>query len=150
MLACHLTPFRSQANRNTAIALPDLNMPWRIMMLKASAPKIALIPEATYPATLSSIKGLPDETNPKKVAIGFKIDGHDTEVVKEVSVSFDTGKPLRKDAETILGRELTNSEAQSGFDINKLIGKLCQVVVMHKAASGGKPQAVVSVVLKAE
>jgi hypothetical protein len=119
------------------------------MMLKASQPKTVLLKEGTYPAILGSTKGLPDENNPKRVALGFKAEGYEPELVKEVPVSFDPGKPLRKDAETILGRELTASEAQTGFDINDLIGKRCQVVVMHKAGAGGKTEAVVSVVLKA-
>jgi hypothetical protein len=119
------------------------------MMLKASQPKTVLLSEGTYPATLSSIKGLPDETNPKRVALGFKTPSHELELTKEVPVSFDSGKPLRKDAETILGRELTASEAQTGFDINTLIGEPCRVVVMHKAGAGGKTEAVVSIVLKA-
>jgi hypothetical protein len=116
------------------------------MMLIASKPKTALAPEGTYPATFSSIKGLPDEQKPKKLAFGFKIKGHETEVSKELPVSFDEGKPLRKDVETLLGRQLTSGEAQAGFDITKLFGTRCQVVVMHKSGSGGKPQAAVSLI----
>jgi hypothetical protein len=117
------------------------------MMLKATAPKTALLSEGTYPSALKSVTGLPDKENPKKVALGFGIQGHETEVVKVLPTSFDAGKPLRKDAETILGHELTASEAQAGFDLDQLIGKPCRVVVMHKAAAGGKTEAVVSVVL---
>lgn len=118
------------------------------MMLKATQPKNVLLNEGTYPATLKSIKGLPDDSNPKRVALGFKAGDHETEVVKELPATFDTGKPLRRDAETLLGRELTAGEAQSGYDINTLIGKPCRVVVMHKTGAGGKTEAVVSLVLK--
>jgi hypothetical protein len=120
-----------------------------IMMLKATAPKTVLLSEGTYHATLKSLTGLPDKENPKKVALGFIIQGHEAEVIKVLPASFDAGKPLRKDAETILGHELTTSEAQAGFDLDQFIGKPCQVVVMHKAAAGGKTEAVVSVVLPA-
>jgi hypothetical protein len=119
------------------------------MMLKASSPKTVLLSEGTYPATLASIKGLPDNTKPKRVALGFKVGNTDIEVTKELPASFDIGKPLRKDAESILGRELTSSEGQAGFDLNTLIGKTCQVVVMHRAGAGGKTSAAVSLVLKA-
>jgi hypothetical protein len=119
------------------------------MMLKATAPKTALLSEGTYPAALKSVTGLPDKDNPKKVALGFGIHGHEAEVVKEMPASFDAGQPLRKDAETLLGHELTASEAQMGFDLDQLIGKPCRVVVMHKGGAGGKPKAVVSVVLPA-
>ena len=117
------------------------------MMLKATTPKTALLSEDTYPSALKSVTGLPDKENPKKVALGFGIQGHETEVVKVLPASFDAGKPLRSDAETLLGHELTAGEAQAGFDLDQLIGKPCRVVVMHKAAAGGKIEAVVSVVL---
>jgi len=117
------------------------------MILTASKPKTSLIAEGTYPATLKSIKGVPDDSNPRKVLIGFKPGGHELEVNKEFQASFDDGKPLRKDVETILGRQFTSKEAQTGFDITKLIGKRCQVVIMHKSGAGGKPQAAVSLVL---
>jgi hypothetical protein len=119
------------------------------MMLKATAPKTALLNGGTYSAALKSVTGLPDKDNPKKVALGFGIQGHETEVVKTLPASFDAGKPLRKDAETLLGHELTASEAQAGFDLDQLVGKPCRVVVMHKSAAGGKTESVVSVVLKA-
>lgn len=117
------------------------------MVLIASKPKTSLIPEGTYSATLKSIKGVPDDSNPRKVIIGFKPDGHEIEVNKEFPASFDDGKPLRKDVETIIGRQFTSNQAQAGYDIAKLIGKRCQIVVMHRSSAGGKPQAAVSLVL---
>ena len=59
---------------------------------------------------------------------------------------MDADTPLRKDVETLRGSELTAGEALAGLDITKLIGQRCQVVVMHKVGSGGKPKAVVSLV----
>jgi len=127
---------------------PDLKRKWQIMMLiKASKPKTSLLAEGTYPATISSIKGLPEGQPPKKVVVGFKPDGEEAEVNKELPASLDEGKPLRKDVETVLGRQFTSSEAQAGYDITKLIGKRCRVVVMHKSGAGGKPQAAVSLIL---
>jgi hypothetical protein len=64
------------------------------MMLKATAPKTALLSESTYPSALKSVTGLPEKENPKKVALGFGIEGHETEVVKVLPASFDAGKPL--------------------------------------------------------
>ena len=120
------------------------------MMIFASKPKNALIAEGTYPAKLNSIAGLPDNDKPKKARLGFMIEGHETELFKEVPASFDPGKPLRKDAESILGSELTATDAQAGFNMDTLIGRSCTVTVMHKAASGGKPQALVSVIQRAQ
>lgn len=119
------------------------------MMFKASAPKTSLLAEGTYPATLKSIKGLPDEVKPRKVEFGFKPDDHEGIVTKELPMSFDEGKPLRKDVETLLGHELKPSEAVTGFAPDKLINARCRIVVMHKSGSGGKPQAAVSLILPA-
>ena len=108
---------------------------------------MSLLAEGTYTATLSSIKGLPEGQPPKKVVLGFKPDGKESEVTKELPASLDEGKPLRQDIERLLERQFTPKEAQAGYDIMKLIGKRCRVVVMHKAGAGGKPQAVVSLIL---
>jgi len=118
-----------------------------MMIIKASAPKSVLLAEGTYPATLSSNKGLPEGQAPKKVVLGFKPDGEESEVTKELPASLDEGKPLRKDVETLLGRQFTSSEARAGYDLDKLVGTRCRVVVMHKAGAGGKPQAAVSLIL---
>ena len=120
------------------------------MVLKVTTSKTSLLSEGSHEATLSSIEGRPDKINPKKVVLGFKVKGHETEVFKELSPSFDSGKPLRKDAETILGHELTASEAEAGFDMDKLINTPCEVVVMHKAGVGGRIEAAVSLVQKAK
>lgn len=118
-----------------------------MLVIKASAPKNVLIPEDTYPATLKTVTPLPDDKNPKKVGFGFKIEGHEALVTKELALSFDEGKPLRKDVETLLGgRQFTPQEAREGYDLDKLIGNRCRIVVMHKSAAGGKPQAVVSLI----
>jgi len=117
------------------------------MLIKASQPKTSLLDEGTYPATFSAVKGLPEGQTPKKVILGFKPDDYDTEVSKELPASLDEGKPLRKDVETLLGRQFTSSEAQAGYDLEKLKGKRCRIVVMHRSGAGGKPQASVSLIL---
>ena len=127
---------------------PELKREWQIMLiLKASAPKTSLIAEGTYTATLKTIKGLPNDENPRKLELGFKTDNHEGIVTKELPFSFDEGTPLRNDAETLLGQELTASEAQDGVNPSTLIGKRCRVVVMHKSSTGGKAKAVVSVIM---
>jgi hypothetical protein len=117
------------------------------MLVKASAPKTSIHAEGTFLATLKAVTPLPDDKNPKKVGLGFKTDDDEGIVVKELPLSFDEGKPLRKDVETLLGRQFTPSEARAGYDLDKLHGKRCRVVVMHKSGSGGKPQAAVSLIL---
>ena len=145
-MACSSIPVQMPANRKTAIARRQQRGSGTCMMFKSSPPDNPLLPEEPYDATVSSVKGLPDEQNPKRVELGFKVDGSETPVTKELSLSFDTGKPLRKDVETLLGRELTPTEALNGIEPAHLLHKPCRVVVMHKAGSGGKPKAVVSLV----
>src|SRR5665213_546422 len=126
---------------------PEIKREWQRMLVKATAPKNTLIAEGTYPAMLKSITPLPDDKNPKKVGFGFKTDDNEVIVTKELPLSFDDGKPLRKDAETLIGRSFTTQDARDGFDLDKLIGERCRVVVMHRSGSGGKPQAAVSLIL---
>jgi hypothetical protein len=116
------------------------------MLIKAKNRNKAILAEGNYAATVASVTGKPNDTAPKKVVIGFKIENHEGEIPKELPFSFEDGSPLRSDVETTLGRQFTRTEATEGFDLIGLIGKPCQVVVMHKSAAGGKPIAVVSVV----
>jgi hypothetical protein len=121
-----------------------------MLILKASAPKSPLLKEGNCDVKVSSFKGIPNDTDPKRAALGFKIEGQTDEVFKEYPVSFNEGSPLRHDVETIIGTQLTSKEAAAGFDPSKIIGKSCRVVIMHKAAAGGKAKAVVSVVQSAD
>ena len=118
------------------------------MIVKAKISKKPLLSEGTYDANVGSIKGKPNDTEPKKVDLGFKIENHEEEIHKEVPFSFEPDSPLRKDVESVLGRQFTKTEAIEGFDLNSLIGKPCRVVVMHKAGAAGRPVAVVTLVLQ--
>ncbi len=119
------------------------------MKAKARKLKKPILAEGSYIAKLVSIKGDPNDHDPVKVVCGFKVDGHDEEVTKEMPFALDEGTPLRKDTETILGRELTASQVKDGFELDVLLNKECQVVVAHKSGAGGKPKAVVSVIMAA-
>jgi len=117
------------------------------MLFQAKATKHSIINEGNYEAKVSSIVFKPNETKPKSVLIGFKIQNHDDEVLKQVPASFESGAILRKDVEAILDRKLTDTEVYEGFDPNKLVGSDCLVVVMHKASAGGKKVPAVGLIL---
>jgi hypothetical protein len=117
------------------------------MILKSNATKSSILNEGSYSATVSTIVFKPNETKPKSVLIGFKIQNHDEDVVKQVPASFESGAILRKDVEAILGRKLTDTEVYEGLDHNKLVDKECQIVVMHKAGAGGKKVPAVGLIL---
>jgi hypothetical protein len=111
--------------------------------------RVVVLEEGTYNATASSITGKPTEAKPTKILFGFKVEGYDKEVFKENPVSFAAGSPLRTDTETILGRSFTTDEANEGIDLATLVGQKCQIVVYHKAGSGGRPKPAVSMVMPA-
>jgi hypothetical protein len=117
------------------------------MIIKTKQTRSEILREGEHSPTLNSVKGLPTDADPKKVSFGFKFPGHEGEITKELPLSFEEGAPLRKDVETLLGKGLTAKEAAEGINLNDLVGKPCRVVVMHKAGAGGKPKAVVTVIM---
>jgi hypothetical protein len=108
--------------------------------------QVAVLGEGNYDATVSSVTGKPNEAKATKIVFGFKVEGYDKEVTKDNPTSFAAGSPLRTDTETIMGRSFTTDEANDGVDIKSLVGFKCQVVVYHKAGSGGRPKPVISVI----
>jgi hypothetical protein len=119
------------------------------MIIKTKPTKSVILSEGSYLAKVASIKGSPDNTSPKKILFGFKVEGHEGEVSKELPYSFEEGAPLRKDVETLLGKQLRGDEAENGLDLDTLLHKECQIVVMHKSSAGGRSKAVVSVIMPA-
>jgi hypothetical protein len=117
------------------------------MFIKSKSPKSSILNEGNYEAKVSSIECKPDEANPKKILISFKIGNEKAGLVKQLPASFESGTMLRQDVETILARSLTETEEDKGFDLNSLIDKECQIVVMHKAGAGGKKVPAVGVIL---
>ena len=111
--------------------------------------KKPLLEEGNYIARVASVQLKPNRENPKKAVVGFKIDNYQGEVLKEMPLALEVGAPLRKDMETILAKRFTDAELEGTIRLGGLVGKPCQVVVMHKAAAGGKPMAVVGLVLPA-
>ena len=111
--------------------------------------QVVVLEEGTYNSNVSSVTGKPNETKPTKIVFGFKVEGFDKEIFKDNPVSFSAGSPLRSDTETILGRSFTTDEANDGIDLATLVGQKCQIVVYHKAGSGGRPKPAVSMVMPA-
>lgn len=111
--------------------------------------QVTVLAEGTYHATVGSVTGKPNEDEPTKIVFGFKVDNYDKEITKEIPPSFVAGSPLRSDTETIMNRSLTTEEANQGVDVKTLVGYKCQIVVFHKAGSGGRPKPAVSLVLPA-
>jgi len=117
------------------------------MLIKQKQKSKPLIAEGLYDSTVSSIKARPNEVNPKYIDLGLTPVGSELQIFKKVPASFEPGSPLRRDIETLLGRELTQTEATNGFDLNQVLGRSCQSMAFHKASAGGKVEAVVGMIL---
>lgn len=116
-----------------------------VMIVKSKKTSV-LVPEGPHIAQLTGVTAKPNDLNPKKAVFRYKVNGREDEVCREVPVSFEERSPLRKDTETLLGRELTSREAEEGVDLGSLAGKPCKVFVTHKTGVGGRPTAVVTLV----
>ncbi len=100
--------------------------------------KEAIPKEGPHEATIASIKGKPEGENPKKLVIGYKVDGYEKEIPFDVTpVSMAPGKPLRKFAETALDRPLKDEEAED-LEFDTLLNRPCLIVVAHKTGAGGR------------
>lgn len=110
--------------------------------------KSAILKEGAYAATITSIRGKPDDENPKKILVGFKVKDYEQEIPLDVApASMAAGKPLRKFVELALNRALKDEEAED-LDFDTLLNLPCQIVVAHKSGAGGRQVAPhVSVVL---
>lgn len=121
-------------------------------MIVKSKKTSCLIGEGPHLATLTAVVGKPNDLEPKKVILRFKVDDREgeedavKEVTKDVPVSFEERSPLRKDVETLRGSQLTAKEAAEGLDLQSLIKSRCQVVVTHKSGVGGKAIAAVTLI----
>jgi hypothetical protein len=108
--------------------------------------KTPLLKEGGYEAKVASIKAVPDDSDPKKIVLGFKVVDHPEEIPFEAAANLSAGKPLRKSVETLLNRALKDEEADE-LDLDALAGVEANIVVAHKGGAGGRPVPYVSVIL---
>lgn len=116
------------------------------MVIKV-AKQDTMLAEGLYEGTLKSLKGDPEGDAPKRISLRFNLANDKGEVEKDVSASMEDDAVLRHDTETLLGRQLTRSEVESGFDLASLVGKKATLAVQHRATSGGKLIAAVALIL---
>jgi hypothetical protein len=114
------------------------------MLLTVEKKKTSITPEGEYQTQLQEVK----EGKNSKLMLGFELDlnGQKQVVEKECIASLESG-PLKKDLEIFNGSEFTRAQVEAGIDPAKFVGAKCRVIVMHKLKSGGKPAAVVSIIL---
>jgi hypothetical protein len=90
-----------------------------------------------------------------KIRLVWQLDALDPEAGRRVEVarvytlSLSERAALRKDLERWRGRVFTDAELDLGFDLEKLIGVNCQVLVSHSLSDNGSTYADVDSVLPA-
>lgn len=105
---------------------------------KAAAPA-ALIKDGTYRATLSNLKQFAN-TYGERVGFEFTIHGgqfDSQQVMCSTAPQLTKHSKLAEVIEGILGRELNTQELQGGFDLEELLGRECNILVLHSKNKSG-------------
>lgn len=105
---------------------------------KAATPA-ALIKDGTYRAVVSNLKQFAN-TYGERVGFEFTIKGghFDGErVMRSTAPQLSKQSKLAEVIEGILGRELTDKELQGGFDLEELIDKECNILVLQSKSKAG-------------
>jgi len=97
------------------------------------------VPEGIHKATLSKVTQF---TNAYGLRVGFEftLHGKDVEgkaVMRSTNPVLTAKSKLAEVLNGLLGRELTIDEINSGYDVDKLIGKDCNVLVLNNKGKNG-------------
>lgn len=128
------------------------------LIVRRAQTQRALAAPGTHAAVLVDIQDLgmvPGAYGVKrKVRLVWQLDalddaGRRVEVARLYTLSLHERAALRQDLERWRGRKFTDAELDAGFDLEKLLGVNCQVVVSHNLSDGGRTYADVDSVLPA-
>ena len=104
-----------------------------------AAPAAALIKDGTYRATVSNLKQFAN-TYGERIGFEFTIQGGQFDgerVMRSTAPQLSKQSKLAEVIEGILGRELTEKELQGGFDLDDLIDKECNILVLQSKSKAG-------------
>lgn len=105
---------------------------------KAATPA-ALIKDGTYRAVVSNLKQFAN-TYGERIGFEFTIQGGQFDgerVMRSTAPQLSKQSKLAEVIEGILGRELTDKELQGGFDLDELIDKECNILVLQSKSKTG-------------
>lgn len=105
---------------------------------KAATPA-ALIKDGTYRAVVSNLKQFAN-TYGERIGFEFTIQGGQFDgerVMRSTAPQLSKQSKLAEVIEGILGRELTDKELQGGFDLDELIDKECNILVLQSKSKAG-------------
>ena len=105
---------------------------------KAATPA-ASIKDGTYRATVSNLKQFAN-TYGERIGFEFTISGGQFDgekVMRSTAPQLTKQSKLAEVIEGILGRDLTDTELQGGFDLENLIDKECSILVLQSKSKTG-------------
>ena len=104
-----------------------------------AAPAAAVIKDGTYRATVSNLKQFAN-TYGERIGFEFTIQGGQFDgerAMRSTAPQLSKQSKLAEVIEGILGRELTDKELQGGFDLDELIDKECNILVLQSKSKAG-------------
>lgn len=110
-----------------------------IVLKPKSNTEAVVVPEGIHKATLSKVTQF---TNAYGLRVGFEftLHGKDVEgkaVMRSTNPVLTAKSKLAEVLNGLLGRELTSDEINSGYDVDKLVGKDCNVLVLNNKGKNG-------------
>ena len=100
---------------------------------------VVVVPEGIHKATLSKVTQFSNAYG-LRVGFEFTLHGEDVEgkaVMRSTNPILTAKSKLAEVLNGLLGRELTSAEINSGYDVDKLVGKDCNVLVLNSKGKNG-------------
>lgn len=98
-----------------------------------------IVPDGIYKATLSKVAQF-NNTYGLRVGFEFTLHGGDVEgkiIMRSTNSVLTVKSKLAEVLHGLLGRELTSDEINSSYDVDKLIGKDCNLLVLNSKSKNG-------------
>ena len=105
---------------------------------RASAP-VAALKDGTYKATLTNIKQF-SNTYGQRIGFEFTVLGGPADgdkVMRSTAPQLTKQSKLAEVIEGMLGRDLTDQEIQAGFDLEDLLDRECNILVLQSKSKTG-------------
>ncbi len=110
------------------------------MMLKPkSKSEVISVPDGSYRATLTKVTQF-NNVYGLRVGFEFSLHGNGVEgklLMRSTNSVLTAKSKLAEIIEGVMGRELSSDEIKTGFDVDKLIGKECNVLVLNSKSKNG-------------
>lgn len=110
------------------------------MVLKPKSKETAaVVPDGTYRAALSKVTRF-DNAYGTRVGFEFTLQGNGVDGQRVMRSTTPNLSPKGKLADVLrglLGRDLTDKELEGGMDVEKLVGTICNVLVLRAKGKDG-------------